>query len=165
MGVHGFLGAFSAHRTAQTLGLAVGKARQGLAYFENLVLEDDDAQGLSQSLLQERVWVGNLVIRVLTKDLTASNIGIHGATHDGSRPHDSHLDRKVLETVAYKFSGGPVGIENLATAIGEEADTIGDVYEPYLIQRGFLQRTRQGRIITQRGRQHLGLPPQEGALF
>ena len=74
------------------------------------------------------------------------------------------MDRRVLETIAYKFDGGPVGIDNLSTAIGEERDTIEDVYEPYLIMRGFLQRTRQGRVITQLGQHHLGLPSQS-ALF
>ena len=67
-------------------------------------------------------------------------------------------DRKVLETIATKFDGGPVGIDNLATAIGEERDTIEDVYEPYLIMRGFLQRTRQGRVITRQGLLHIGQP-------
>ena len=67
------------------------------------------------------------------------------------------MDRKVLETILIKFSGGPVGIDNLATAIGEERDVIEDVYEPFLIQKGFLQRTRQGRVVTQRGGQHMGL--------
>ena len=75
------------------------------------------------------------------------------------------MDRKILETVAHKFDGGPVGVGNLATAIGEEQDTIEDVYEPFLIMRGFLQRTRQGRIITQRGLRHLGLPPSSTELF
>jgi holliday junction DNA helicase RuvB len=76
------------------------------------------------------------------------------------------MDRRILEAVAHKFDGGPVGVGNLATAIGEEQDTIEDVYEPFLIQRGFLQRTRQGRVITQRGLHHLGLPPSsQGELF
>ncbi len=75
------------------------------------------------------------------------------------------IDRRILHTVAVKFDGGPVGIENLATAIGDEADNLEDVYEPYLIRRGLLQRTRQGRIITNLGRQHLGLPRAEGSLF
>lgn len=67
------------------------------------------------------------------------------------------MDRKVLSTIAEKFSGGPVGVDSLATAIGEERDVIEDVYEPFLIQCGFLKRTRQGRVITLNGRQHLGL--------
>jgi len=75
------------------------------------------------------------------------------------------VDRRILETVAVKFDGGPVGIDNLATVIGDEADNIEDVYEPFLIRRGLLQRTRQGRIITNRGRQHLGLPTGDGSLF
>ena len=75
------------------------------------------------------------------------------------------MDRRILETVAYKFDGGPVGIDNLSTAIGEESDTIEDVYEPFLIMMGMLQRTRQGRVITQAGRRHLGLPAPEGQLF
>jgi holliday junction DNA helicase RuvB len=68
------------------------------------------------------------------------------------------MDRRILDTIAMKFDGGPVGIDNLAAATGEEADTIEDVYEPYLIQQGYLQRTPRGRIITNRGRLHLGLP-------
>lgn len=69
------------------------------------------------------------------------------------------MDRKVLETILHKFDGGPVGIDNLATAIGEERDVIEDVFEPFLIQQGFLQRTRQGRIITRHGMRHLGFVP------
>jgi Holliday junction DNA helicase RuvB len=67
-------------------------------------------------------------------------------------------DRRVLETIATKFDGGPVGVDNLSTALGEERDTIEDVYEPYLIMRGFLQRTRQGRVITRQGLHHIGQP-------
>ena len=75
------------------------------------------------------------------------------------------MDRKIMSTIQFKFDGGPVGIDNLATAIGEEANTIEDVYEPYLIIRGFLQRTRQGRILTSRGKQHLGVKTSIGPLF
>ena len=67
------------------------------------------------------------------------------------------MDRKILSTIAHKFTGGPVGVDNLSTALGEERDVIEDVYEPYLIRQGFLQRTRQGRMLTPRGAQHLGL--------
>lgn len=90
--------------------------------------------------------------------LTLERLGID---EEGLDP----MDRRVLETVACRFSGGPVGIDNLATAIGEERDVIEEVYEPFLIRQGFLQRTRQGRVITRRGREHLGLPPPEGSLF
>ena len=68
------------------------------------------------------------------------------------------LDRRILDTIAVKFSGGPVGLDTLAAAIGETADTIEDTYEPFLIQQGFLMRTPRGRVVTPRGRAHLGLP-------
>ncbi|KUI99823.1 Holliday junction branch migration DNA helicase RuvB [Vibrio sp. MEBiC08052] len=66
------------------------------------------------------------------------------------------MDRKLLLTIIEKFSGGPVGLDNLAAAIGEEKDTIEDVLEPYLIQQGYLQRTPRGRIATERAYVHFG---------
>jgi holliday junction DNA helicase RuvB len=73
------------------------------------------------------------------------------------------MDRKLLEAVLFKFNGGPVGIGNLAAAIGEESDTIEDVLEPYLIQQGYLQRTPRGRIATPLAYQHFGVtPPRTG---
>jgi Holliday junction DNA helicase RuvB len=69
------------------------------------------------------------------------------------------MDRKLLEAVIHKFDGGPVGLDNLAAAIGEERDTIEDVIEPYLIQQGYLQRTPRGRIATLAAWRHLGLTP------
>ena len=69
------------------------------------------------------------------------------------------MDRKLLEAIVHKFDGGPVGVESLAAAIGEERDTIEDVIEPYLIQNGFLQRTPRGRMATQTTWRHLGLTP------
>lgn len=65
------------------------------------------------------------------------------------------MDRKLLDAVVFKFDGGPVGLDNLAAAIGESADTIEDVIEPYLIQQGFLQRTLRGRMATEKTRAHL----------
>ncbi|WP_151449058.1 Holliday junction branch migration DNA helicase RuvB [Lacisediminimonas profundi] len=74
------------------------------------------------------------------------------------------MDRKLLEAVLLKFGGGPVGLDNLAAAIGEERDTIEDVLEPYLIQQGFLQRTPRGRIATPAAYQHFGVVlPNAGA--
>ena len=67
------------------------------------------------------------------------------------------MDRKLLSAVIDKFAGGPVGVDNLAAAIGEARDTIEDVLEPYLIQQGFLQRTPRGRVATAAGYRHLGL--------
>ncbi|MBH9553910.1 Holliday junction branch migration DNA helicase RuvB [Inhella gelatinilytica] len=77
------------------------------------------------------------------------------------------MDRKLLEALIHRFDGGPVGLDNLAAAIGEASDTIEDVLEPYLIQQGYLHRTPRGRMATQQAYRHLGLaPPQrEGELF
>lgn len=69
------------------------------------------------------------------------------------------MDRKLLDAIIHKFDGGPVGVDSLAAAIGEERDTIEDVIEPYLIQNGYLQRTARGRIATQASWRHLGLTP------
>jgi len=68
------------------------------------------------------------------------------------------VDRMILEAILTRFSGGPVGLSTLSVAIGEEKHTLEDVYEPFLLQRGFLQRTPRGRIITELGRRHLGAP-------
>ena len=67
------------------------------------------------------------------------------------------MDRRLLLAIIEKFNGGPVGVENLAAAIGEERDTIEDVIEPYLIQQGYLMRTPRGRIATANVYQHFGL--------
>ena len=73
------------------------------------------------------------------------------------------MDRRILQTVIEKFSGGPVGIETLAVAVSEERDTIEDVYEPFLIQLGFLARTPRGRVVTRLAYAHFGLVPPAGA--
>jgi len=73
------------------------------------------------------------------------------------------MDRKLLDALVHKFDGGPVGVESLAAAIGEERDTIEDVIEPYLIQHGYLQRTPRGRMATQTTWRHLGLEPPSAA--
>ena len=66
------------------------------------------------------------------------------------------VDRELLRAIVERFSGGPVGLSTLAAALGEETDTIEDVYEPYLLQLGFIQRTPRGRVVTEHGRAHLG---------
>jgi Holliday junction DNA helicase RuvB len=66
------------------------------------------------------------------------------------------MDKRILEAILYRFSGGPVGLSSLAVSVGEEADTIEEVYEPFLIQEGYLQRTSQGRVVTELCRQRLG---------
>jgi len=75
-------------------------------------------------------------------------------------------DRELLRALAERFSGGPVGLSTLAVALGEEPDTVEDVFEPYLLQLGFLQRTPRGRVLTKNGRAHLGLKASaDSALF
>jgi len=72
------------------------------------------------------------------------------------------MDKRILETVIVKFGGGPVGVSSLAVAVGEEPDTLEEVYEPYLIMEGYLQRTAQGRVATEKSYKKLGLKPSTG---
>ncbi|HEX7003280.1 MAG TPA: Holliday junction branch migration DNA helicase RuvB [Trueperaceae bacterium] len=75
-------------------------------------------------------------------------------------------DRAILASMIEKFAGGPVGLDTLATAVGEDRNTLEEVHEPYLIQRGLVQRTPRGRVATDRAYRHLGLPtPARGGLF
>lgn len=97
---------------------------------------------------------------IITKDIASQALGMLEVDPLGL----DLMDRKLLEAIVHKFDGGPVGVESLAAAIGEERDTIEDVIEPYLIQNGFLQRTPRGRVATQTTWRHLGLtPPKTGA--
>jgi holliday junction DNA helicase RuvB len=74
------------------------------------------------------------------------------------------LDRDILRAICEKFGGGPVGLSTLSVVVGEESDTIEDVYEPYLLQQGFLMRTPRGRVATDLAFAHVGLePPRDGA--
>jgi Holliday junction DNA helicase RuvB len=75
------------------------------------------------------------------------------------------VDRELLRAIVERFGGGPVGLSTLAVALGEEPDTIEDVYEPYLLQLGFIQRTPRGRVVTELGRAHLGESRNDDALF
>jgi holliday junction DNA helicase RuvB len=72
------------------------------------------------------------------------------------------MDKRILEAVIVKFGGGPVGVSSLAVAVGEEPDTIEEVYEPYLIMEGYLKRTPQGRVATEFGYKKLGLAAGKG---
>ncbi|MGO9565975.1 MAG: Holliday junction branch migration DNA helicase RuvB [Desulfomonilaceae bacterium] len=79
-----------------------------------------------------------------------------------------YMDRKFLETIIYKFGGGPVGIETLAASVGEERDTLEDVYEPYLVKEGFVDRTPRGRMATRKAYEHfkeIGFPQAQEGLF
>jgi Holliday junction DNA helicase RuvB len=76
------------------------------------------------------------------------------------------VDRAILDAVCARFGGGPVGLSTLAVSVGEERDTVEDVYEPFLLQQGLLMRTPRGRVATPSAWRHLGLevpPPREGA--
>ena len=77
---------------------------------------------------------------------------------DVDRKGLDHVDRNILLTMIEKFGGGPVGLDTLAASIGEDAGTIEDVYEPYLLKNGFIQRTPRGRVVTEMAYQHLGVP-------
>ena len=84
--------------------------------------------------------------------------------HEVDRLGLERADRELLGAIAVKFGGGPVGLSTLGVALGEEPETIEDVYEPYLLQLGFIQRTPRGRVITDLGREHVGAPTGD-ALF
>ena len=90
---------------------------------------------------------------VITGDIARSALELFEVDHEGL----DKLDLIILSTVITKFGGGPVGLSTIAAAVGEESDTIEDVYEPYLLQMGFLKRTPRGRVATARAYGHLGL--------
>ena len=92
---------------------------------------------------------------VVTGEVAIEALDLLGVDHAGL----DRLDREILRTICEKFGGGPVGLSTLAVAVGEEQDTIEDVYEPYLLQRGLLERTPRGRAATRRAFEHLGMDP------
>ena len=98
----------------------------------------------------------------VTVDIAREALELHEVDERGLE----RVDRELLRAIAERFGGGPVGLSTLAVALGEETDTIEDVYEPYLLQLGFIQRTPRGRIITTLGRDHLGeVAARDDALF
>jgi Holliday junction DNA helicase RuvB len=101
---------------------------------------------------------GRITKPLADKALAMLDVDLHGL---------DVMDRKLLEAVIHRFDGGPVGLDNVAAAIGEERDTIEDVIEPFLIQQGFLQRTPRGRVATLAAYRHLGVAPPKssGGLF
>lgn len=90
---------------------------------------------------------------VITEDVAVTALNLMDVDKLGL----DHIDRNMLETMIHKFAGGPVGIDTLAAAIGEDSGTIEDVYEPYLIKNGLLNRTPRGRVVTELAYHHLGL--------
>jgi Holliday junction DNA helicase RuvB len=113
------------------------------------------ANGLLRRMRDFAQVLGNGVIDlgVTQHGLKALNVDEHGL---------DEMDNKILLTIIEKFKGGPVGITTIATAVGEEAGTLEEVYEPFLIQEGFLQRTPRGREVTAKAYEHLGKKPQGG---
>lgn len=101
---------------------------------------------------------GTIGIKIAKYGLEALNVDESGL---------DEMDNKILSTIIHKFKGGPVGISTIATAVGEEAGTIEEVHEPFLIMEGYLQRTPRGREATAKAYQHLGIvpPSQTGKLF
>jgi holliday junction DNA helicase RuvB len=96
---------------------------------------------------------------IVTGDVAREALGLLEVDAAGLDRHD----RAILDAIATKFSGGPVGLSTLAAAVDEEQDTIEDVYEPYLLQQGLIKRTPRGRVMTDRGFDHLGLPVPESS--
>jgi holliday junction DNA helicase RuvB len=98
----------------------------------------------------------------ITSEVAREALDLHEVDGHGLE----RTDRELLRAIVERFGGGPVGLSTLAVALGEEPDTIEDVYEPYLLQLGFIQRTPRGRVVTERGREHLrAAPPGESSLF
>ena len=126
-----------------------------------------DIEGATEIAMRSR-GTPRIANRLLRRVRDYAEVKAHGViTHDVARlalnmlSVDQHgfdiMDRKLLLAVIERFSGGPVGVDNIAAAIGEERGTIEDVLEPYLIQQGFLMRTARGRIATQLAYQHFGI--------
>lgn len=93
-------------------------------------------------------------------DVEITNTSLNRLKVDSEGLDDT--DHNLLKSIIYKFNGGPVGIDALASSIGEEVTTIEDVYEPYLLQNGFLKRTNRGRVVTEKAYKHLGIDYQKG---
>ena len=101
---------------------------------------------------------GTIDIQIAKYALEALHVDLHGL---------DEMDNKILLTIIDKFKGGPVGLSTLATAVSESSETIEEVYEPFLIQEGFIMRTPRGREVTEKAYRHLGIsrPSVQGGLF
>jgi Holliday junction DNA helicase RuvB len=138
------------HRSAAILGVAVdengaleiARRSRGTPRLANRLLKRvrDYAQVRADGIINERIAVEAL------EQLEVDILGL------------DEVDRRMLGAIIHKFGGGPVGLETIAAATSEEADTIMDVYEPYLIRLGFIARTPRGRVATRLAFEHLGVP-------
>ncbi len=140
---------------------------------EILEIEMDDSG--TEEIARRSRGTPRVANRLLRRVRDYAQVKANGAiTHDVARDClamlaiDDHgfeeMDKKLLRTIIEKFSGGPVGISTIAAAISEEVDAIEDIYEPFLIQKGFLHRTPRGRVATRLAYEHLGFPPMPGQL-
>jgi Holliday junction DNA helicase RuvB len=131
-----------------------------------VAIEDDGARAIAQRSRGTPRVANRLLKRVrdyaevrgtgtVTGEAASDALDQLGVDHAGL----DRLDREILRAICEKFGGGPVGLSTLAVAVGEEQDTIEDVYEPYLLQRGLLERTPRGRAATRHAFEHLGLEP------
>ncbi len=91
----------------------------------------------------------------VTRELADQALSLLDIDNDGLE----EMDKRILSCIIEKFEGGPVGLNSMSVSVGEEADTIEEVYEPYLIQEGYLQRTAQGRMATKRAYEKFGIKP------
>jgi Holliday junction DNA helicase RuvB len=144
------------------LGLIVGRSADILA----VSIDGDGARELALRSRGTPRIVNRLLRRVrdyaqvrhqgsITGDIALEALRLFEVDDEGL----DRVDREILNLILNKFDGGPVGLSTLAVAIGEEADTIEDVYEPFLLQRGFLMRTPRGRVLTRLGYEHCGATP------
>jgi holliday junction DNA helicase RuvB len=131
-----------------------------------VAIEDDGARAIAQRSRGTPRVANRLLKRVrdyaevrgsgvVTGDVATQALDLLGVDHAGL----DRLDREILRAICEKFGGGPVGLSTLAVAVGEEQDTIEDVYEPYLLQRGLIERTPRGRAATKRAFEHLRMEP------
>jgi Holliday junction DNA helicase RuvB len=137
------------HRTAQVLGIEI--APEGAA---EIARRARGTPRVANRLLKRvRDYAEVERHEVVDREVTRRALALLEIDEAGLDP----LDRQILNTIIIKFSGGPVGLETLSASLSEEKDTISEVYEPFLLKKGFLQRTPQGRVATALAYQHLGV--------
>ena len=133
------------------MGLALKFAKTTLA--QAGVCGQASSAGLGNLLRRVRDYAQVRADGRITEEIANKALEILEIDKDGL----DEMDTRILESVIVKFAGGPVGVSSLAVAVGEEPDTIEEVYEPYLILEGYIQRTPQGRICTEKAYRKLGL--------
>jgi Holliday junction DNA helicase RuvB len=140
------------------------------------ILGVDTAEQASEEIARRARGTPRVANRILRRVRDVAEVRHQGAVtieiarealelHEVDELGLERVDRELLRAIVERFGGGPVGLSTLAVALGEEPDTIEDVYEPYLLQLGFIQRTPRGRVVTELGRAHLGKASTDAALF